>query len=85
MERGCAMSEHEDKLLNLTEETPEQVEEEKNDLMVETCCGVGVTLGAIVGAAYTGAFLAIGAAALFTVATGFQLYEYLHYCQTHHK
>ena len=69
----------------IEQETPEQVEEEKKELLVESCCGVGVTLGAIAGAFYTGAFLAMSAAILFTVATGFQLYEYLHYCQTHHK
>lgn len=67
------------------QETPEQVAEEKKDLLVESCCGVGVTIGAIAGAVYTGAFLAISAAVLFAVATGCQLYEYLHYCQTHHK
>lgn len=69
----------------ILEETPEQVEEEKKELMVETCCGFGVMMGAIAGAAYTGAFLAISAAVLFTFATGLQLYEYLHYCHTHHK
>ena len=69
----------------LENETPEQVAEEKKDMLVETCCGVGVTIGAIAGAAYTGAFLAVSAALLFTVATGCQLYEYLHYCATHHK